>query len=298
MKIQDTRLLHSIEQEDLRSKAVKAVLDGTKQVEVAKNLGVTRQAVGKWMKTYREGGEKALKAKQRGRPKGGALLPWQAAQIVKTVVDHYPDQLNLPFYLWTREAVAQFMENRFGIQLSIWSVGRYLANWGFTPRRTVCHAFEKGPEEVGRWLKEEYPSIHKQAKREKARIFWGTIGNSYGRHGHMSVIPGIGQGFGCNMISAITNQGQLNFMVFKERFRFDVFREFLKRLAPQSKRKVFLIVDGHPVHCSTKIKNWAEKNVEHIHLFFLPGYIQVLNPDEMLNQDVNSNAVGRERARS
>ena len=56
MKTQDARSLPAIAQEDLRRKAVKAVLDGKKQVEVAKLFCVTRQAVGKWMKAYREGG--------------------------------------------------------------------------------------------------------------------------------------------------------------------------------------------------------------------------------------------------
>jgi transposase len=31
--------------------------------------------------------------------------------------------MKLPFYLWTREAVAQLIEQRFGIQLSVWTVG-------------------------------------------------------------------------------------------------------------------------------------------------------------------------------
>jgi DDE superfamily endonuclease len=33
-------------------------------------------------------------------------------------------------------------------------------------------------------------------------------------------------------------------------------------------------------------------------LFYLPGYSPELNPDEMLNQDVKSNAVGRGRAKN
>lgn len=305
MKIRDARALPSIAQEDLRIKATRAVLSGATQVEVAEIFGVTRQAVGKWVKAYQKGGEKALKAKRRGRPKGGSLFPWQAAQIAKTVVDRHPEQLKLPFYLWTREAVAQLIEQRFGIRLSVWTVGRYLERWGFTPQKPLRWAFEKNPEEVRRWLQEEYPAIRNQAMREGAGIYWGdemglrsdhAVGRSYGRRGQTPVIPGTGQRFGCHMISAITNKGHLNFMVFKRRFCSDVFLEFLKRLQRQTKRKVFLIVDGHPVHRATKIKNWIGKNVHHIRLFFLPGYSPELNPDEVLNQDVKSNAVGRKRA--
>ena len=82
MEIRDARSLPPIAQEDLRQKAVNAILDGKRQLDTAEMLGVTRQTVGKWMKKFRQGGEKALKAKRRGRPKGGSLLCWQAAQIV------------------------------------------------------------------------------------------------------------------------------------------------------------------------------------------------------------------------
>jgi len=307
MKIQDARSLPTVAKEDLRRKAVKAVVDGRTQVEVAQLLGVTRQAVGNWMKTYRESGAKSLKAKRQGRPKGSTLLPWQAAQIVRAITDRCPEQLKLPFYLWTREAVAQLIEKRFGIRLSIWTVGRYLARWGFTPQKPVRRAFEKNPEDVDRWLKEEYPKIRIQAKSEKAEIYWGdemglrsdhAVGRSYGRRGQTPVIPGTGQRFGCNMISSITNRGHLNFMVFKRKFKADVFIEFLRRMIRQNERKIFLIVDSHPVHRSKKVKTWLKKNFQHIRLIFLPSYSPELNPDEVLNQDVKSNAVGRRRARN
>jgi transposase len=306
MKTKDARSLPAVAQEDLRRKAVKAVLGGMKQVEAAKVLGVTRQAIGKWLKAYRQGGLKTLKAKRQGRPRGGSLLGWQSAQIAKSVVDRCPDQLKMPFYLWTREAVGQLIERRFGVRLSVWTVGRYLARWGFTPQKPMRRAFEKNPEAVHRWLDEKYPAIRKQAKQEKADIYWGdemgmrsdhTVGRSYGRRGQTPVILGTGVRFGCNMISAITNKGQLNFMVFKQRFKANVFEEFLRRLVRQSERKVFIIVDGHPVHRSGKVKKWLNKNEKHIRLFFLPSYSPELNPDEILNQDVKSNAVGRKRAR-
>src|SRR4030065_2324832 len=167
MRIHDARSLPTVAQEDLRRKAVKAVLAGKTQVEVAGIFGVTRQNVGKWMKKYRENGMNGLKAKRQGRPKGGTLLSWQAAQVVRTITDYCPEQLKLPFYLWTREAVAQLIEKRFGIQLSIWTVGRYLSRWGFTPQKPVRRAFEQNPEKVRRWLKEEYPLIVRLSKREQ-----------------------------------------------------------------------------------------------------------------------------------
>lgn len=305
MGMKDFRSLSSEAQEELRRKAVMAVLRGNSRVEVALIFGVTRESVGAWVGRYRGGGGKELDARRRGRPKGGSLLPWQAAQIVRLIMDKRPEQLRLPFYLWTREAVARLIEKKFGISLSVWTIGRYLALWGFTPQKPVRRAFEQDGEAVRQWLDEKYPAIRKQAKRERAEIYWGdemglrsdhAAGRSFSLRGRTPIVPGTGKRFGCNMISTITNRGRLNFMVFKKRFRVDVFLDFLRRLIRQAERKVFLVVDGHPVHRSGKIKKWLKKNERHIRLFFLPGYSPELNPDEMLNHDVKSNAVGRKRA--
>jgi transposase len=304
MKMRDARTLPSIAQEDLRRKVLRAILEGKKQMEAAQIFGVTRQAVGKWVKKYREGGARALRARKRGRPSKSSLLPWQAAQIAKAVVHRYPEQLKLPFYLWTREAVAELIERKFEIRLSRWTVGRYLAQWGFTPQKPMRKAFEQDPEQVRRWLEEKYPEIRKLAKLKKAEIYWGdemglrsdhACGRSYGRRGETPVIPGTGQRFGCNMVSAITNRGRLYFMIFKRRFRAEVLMEFLRRLVRQVPRYIFLIIDQHPVHVAAKVKKWLKKNEERIQVFYLPSYSPDLNPDEKLNQDVKSNAVGRRR---
>jgi transposase len=69
----------------------------------------------------------------------------------------------------------------------------------------------------------------------------------------------------------------------------------VRRLLKQAAGKVFLIVDGHPVHRAKEVARWVEARAERIALFFLPGYAPELNPDELLNQDVKTNAVGKQR---
>lgn len=280
--------------------------EGKSQSEVARLFDVSRQAVAGWIRRYEEGGWRALAARKRGAPPKPRLLPWQSALVVRLIKERCPDQLHLPFYLWTREAVAALIERRFDVRLSVWTVGRYLKRWGLTPQKPARRAFEQNPEAVRRWLDEEYPAIRAAAKREKAEIYWGdemglrsdhATGRSYSPRGHTPVVSGTGQRFGCNMISTITNRGQLSFMVFRRRFTTKVFLEFLGRLVRQAKRKVYLIVDGHPVHKARKVAVWQDKNKTRIRLFLLPAYSPELNPDEYLNQDVKGNAVGRRRAR-
>lgn len=306
-RITDARSLPAVAQETLRCKAVKAILAGRKQKEIAKLFDVTEQAICKWMKRYRQGGAKKLKACKRGRPNGGKLLPRQAAQIVHIIINRYPEQVRLPFYLWIRQAVVMLIEKKFGIRLSLWTIGRYLKRWGFTPQKPVRRAFEQNPKEIKRWLKNEYPAIRKKARGEKAEIHWcdemglrsdHTAGRSYGLRGHTPVVLGTGQRFGCNMISSITNRGKLRFMVFQKHFTTSVFLMFLKRLIRQMERNVFLIVDRHPAHRARKVKVWLTTHAKHIKLFYLPPYSPELNPDEMLNHDVKNNAVGRRRPRT
>jgi transposase len=221
------------------------------------------------------------------------------------ISDRCPDQLKLPFVLWTREALAELLARRFGVKVSVWTAGRYLRRWGFTPQKPVRRAYEKDPEAVRQWLREKYPAIRARAKRDGAEIHWGDemglrsdhqAGRSWSRRGQTPVIPGTGKRFGCNMISTITNRGRLYFMVFKERFNSGVFIRFLKRLLRQVGRKVVLIVDEHPAHKAHKTTRWLKVHGKQIQLYFLPPYSPELNPDELLNQDVKTNAVGRRRA--
>jgi transposase len=304
MKTHDTRCLSPDAQEALRFRVVRAIRGGMKKAVAARAFGVSRTSIDRWLAIIALGNINSLKSKPRGRPKGTRLAPHQAATTVRLITDRCPDQLKLPFVLWTREAVQLLLTERFGLEVSVWTVGRYLARWGLTPQKPLRRAYERDPVAVQRWLEEEYLAIVKQAKAQKGEIHWGDqmglrsdhqTGTSYGRRGKTPVIPGTGQRFGCNMMSTITNRGHLAFMVFKERFTAAVCLRFLRRLVRQARRKVFLIVDRHPVHRSMKVKRWLAANHKKVALFFLPGYSPELNPDEFLNQDVKSNALGRQR---
>jgi transposase len=306
MKHKDARSLSTEAKEAIRLRAVKAVQDGMNQVEAAKHFGVARGTISRWLKQLRQQGEKALKAKPQGRPRGTSRLKgWQAATVVRMVTDQTPDQLKLPFMLWTREAVADLIAEKFGIHISLMTAGRWLKRWGFTPQKPVRKAWEQNPKEVSKWLNEDYPAIRRQAKQEGAEIHWGDemgmrsdhqTGRSYSKKGETPEIPGSGKRFSCNMISTVTNRGTLRFMVFDGRFTSELFVTFLKRLVKCTSQKVYLIVDGHPVHKSQKVKEWLKNKEDQIQMFFLPAYSPELNPDEFLNQDVKSNAVGRRRA--
>jgi transposase len=211
---EDARYLSPGALDALRRRVMRVVSQGMSQAKAARVFGVSRQSVNGWHQRWKEGGLRALRSRPRGRPPVARLKPYQAATVVRLITDRCPDQLKMPFVLWTREAVR-------------------------------------------RWLKKQYPAIHTLARREGATIYWGDetgmrsdhqAGTSFGRRGHTPVIAGTGKRFRCNMISALTNRGKLGFMVFSSRFTQAVFVAFLRRLIRHARRKLFLIIDKHPVH--------------------------------------------------
>ncbi len=306
MTREDARHLSPAALVALRRRVMRAVAGGMAQAEAARVFGVSRQSVNSWTQRWRHGGLRALRGRPRGRPRAIRLPPYQAATVVRLITTRCPDQLQLPFALWTREAVRDLIVHRGGVRLSVWTVGRYLARWGFTPQKPLRRAYERDPVAVRRWLRQQYPAIRAWAKRERAIIFWGDetgmrsdhqAGRSFGRRGATPVIPGSGKRFRCNLISALTNRGRLAFMVFEESFTAAVFLRFLRRLLRHAGRTVVLIVDEHPAHVAAAVKQWVARQRGRLRLCFLPGYSPDLNPGEYLNQDVKTNAVGRKRPR-
>ncbi|MBK7097311.1 MAG: winged helix-turn-helix domain-containing protein [Sphingobacteriales bacterium] len=111
--------------------------------------------------------------KKRGVKGGKKITGQQAAEVRRLIKDKMPDQLKLAFGLWTRAAVQQLIEQKYGVVLSVKQVGRYLKSWGYTPQKPIRKAFEQKPEQVKQWLEKEYPAIKKRATKEKGTIYFG-----------------------------------------------------------------------------------------------------------------------------
>lgn len=273
------------------------------QKQAAIIFSVTERSVNKIWNKYKNEGKRSLLSKKRGVKGGKKIKGQQAGEVRKLIKDKMPDQLKLPFGLWTREAVQQLIERQYGIALSVKQVGRYLKSWGYTPQKPIRKAFEQKPEQVKQWLDKEYPGIKKRAAKERATIYFGDetgmrsdhqAGRSYAPKGKTPVVKSTGQRFSLNMISAISNKGHLQFMLI-DKFNGEVFIEFLKRMIRYSKQKIFFVTDGHPAHKTKKLKEWLEENKNRIEVFFIPPYSPELNAQEYLNQDVKTNVIGKKR---
>lgn len=140
------------------------------------------------------------------------------------------------------------------------------------------------------------------AKEEKATIYFGDeaglrsdyhSGTTWSIRGKTPEVRGTGKRFSLNMISAISSRGQMRFMMVRGKINGDVFINFLKRLFVESKGPVYLIVDGHPVHKSKKVKEFIDSTEGMLKLFYLPPYSPDLNPDELVWNHLKYHCVGK-----
>ena len=169
----DLRNFSQKEQDLIREKAIELVKQKISHSQVADLLGISRQSVGKWYKNYKRLGKKSFTSKKRGGTQEPKLKGYQASAIARIIREKNPEQLKLPIGLWTREAMQKLIKKKFDIDVCLSTVSNYLSKWGFTAQKPYKKAQEQNPEQVKKWLKEEYPEIEKRAKKENASIFWG-----------------------------------------------------------------------------------------------------------------------------
>jgi transposase len=293
----DLRSVSDQERNIIRRDAVRMIQRGDKKKEIAKFYGVHVNTVRDWWKLYVKTGTKSLTYQKRGAKSENKKLinSTQELEIQKMITDTMPDQLKLDFALWTTKAIKELIQREFNICIGRRAIGNYLNKWGFTPQKPKKRAYEQSSKKVREWLEEEYPIIKKRAKEQKALIHWGDEtgvrnsnqhGRSYAPKGRTPIKKHMSKRFSINMISTVTNQGQVQFMIYKENMNADVFIKFMEQLIKCQDNKVFLILDNLRVHHSKIVKKWEEEHNTEIELFYLPSYSPDRNPDEYLNCDL------------
>ncbi len=297
----DGRALDHATLTELRKRGVAAVQSGESPTRVAAALGVNLRSLFRWLALYRRGGWDRLDARKRGgRPPklDGHALRW----IYNTLTSKNPQQMKFPFALWTAAMVQTLIAERHKVRLSHSSVCRLLHQLGLSAQRPLWRAYQQNPEAVRRWLETEYPAIRCRARREGAQIFFADeagvrsdfhSGTTWGRRGRTPVVSSTGARFGANLISAVSAQGQLRFMLTKGRVTAAVFIDFLKRLLVNAATPIFMIVDGHPTHRAKSVARFVAAQAGKLALFFLPPYSPELNPDELVWNDLKTHGTGR-----
>jgi transposase len=309
MERSDGRKLSIEALNERRRRAVKMRLAGATIMAAVEQCELGRSAVIRASQAYAQGGWRAVPVSVGGRPKGSGRLLSAAeeSEVQRLIQDRTPDQLKMDYALWSRQAVGELIEVRYGIRLQVRTVGKYLKRWGYTPQRPLKKAYEQSPVAVGKWLEEQYPAIAKRAKTEGAEIHWGdetglrsddVRGRGYAPKGQTPVLRIKSRREGLSVISTVTNKGEMRWKIFSGALNAKLLIDFLKRLTRQAGRKLFLILDNLRVHHSKPVKQWLVENTDKIEVFYLPSYSPELNPDELLNADLKQRVTTAAPARN
>jgi transposase len=297
-----SRQLKAEDQYGVRRWAVEQVLKGGRVEDVAAGLGYNRSTVFGWMKRYGEDGLSALNTKARsGRPP--KLSGLQRTKLLRMIVGADPRQLRFSFALWTREMVAELIDRDFGVVMSVSAIGRMLRRAGLSAQRPLWRAYQADAEAVEAWKTEKFPAIRAEAAKVGAVVLFhheASIrsdfhsGTTWGVVGHTPVVKTTGARYRVNMISAVSAERALKFMLTEGNVNSEVFIDFCKRVQHDyGDQPMFLVVDGHSSHKSKKTKEWVSSTNGQFRIFYLPAYSPQLNPDEWVWNNVKSARVGR-----
>lgn len=295
----DARQLSDEVLEALRVRALHGRELGHSEESLADLLGVTRETVSRWWSAFRQGGLDAIPHDRTGRPTGSGrtLSNEQASQIQVVLNEQMPQERGIASPLWTRRAVRDLIQQMFGIEMPVRTVGEYLKRWGYTPKKPQRHARYQDPEEVQEWLEKIYPAIEEFAAKEDAEILWcdetgvdsnDHVGTGYALVGEPSTIEVSSSPCRMNLISAISNEGDVRFMTYAQTMTSALFVTFLAKLIAGASRKLYLIVDRHATHEGGIVEAWLQNHDSQIKMFYLPRRAPELNPVESLNNDMKS----------
>lgn len=274
----------------MRQQAIKAVPEGQTVKSVAAAFGVNQRSVFCWLADFANGGQNALLAKPvPGRPT--KLSAEQIAWIANSVRDYNPQQFKFDFGMWTLSLIRYLylIERQFNNELSLSSVDRLMKILGFSAQKPLYQAWQQDPVLVRTLETHTYPAIRAEAKRVGATIYFGNksgirsdyrTGTTLAPQGQTPVDEATGRRFLLDMISATSTQGELRLMLHEGSVDAAVFLEFIKRLIANTKKQVFLILDGHSIHKAKIVRNCVDGQAEKLKLLYLPLYSLHLNPDE------------------
>ena len=299
IELPDARHLSDEALEVLRLRALRGRELGYSETDLADLLGVARETVSRWWSAYVHGGLEAIPRDRTGRPVGsGRTLSDEQGILLQTILQtQSPQECGITSPLWTRRAVRALIAQQYDIDMPVRTAGEYLKRWGFTAKKPQHHARGQDREEVQEWLEKIYPAIEAFAAKENAEILWCDetgidvnthVGKGYALKGQPATIEVSSSPCRMNVISAISNDGELRFMTYAETMTGARFVTFLTKLIAGADRKIYLIADRLPAHESAAVDGWLAKHKSDLALFYSPRRAPERMPVEYLNNEMKS----------
>jgi hypothetical protein len=219
----------------------------------------------------------------------------QGQEIRQLVVDSMPCDHDIASATWTRQAVAELIAKRLGVDLTLQGVGQYLRRWGLTPQKPARQAREQDPDDVREFVEQTLPAVKEQAEQEEAQLHFvdevgvktsDQIGTSYAPKGETPIQEVPKTHIEQDVISSVTPDGDLLYWAFPGTMNAEKFIDFLERLVSEASGKIIVFTDRHPAHEAKAVEDWLEGRESQIEVEWLPRYSPEYNADEFLNNDL------------
>jgi transposase len=289
--VRDGRTLDHKTLEEIRRMAVERVQEGEAPSAVMASYGFCRTTIYKWLNKVKRGGRGDPLRSSKGTGRPAKLTEKQKRQVFGWIDGKDPRQYGFDFGLWTRQIVAELIAERFGIELSLSSVGKLLTGWNLTPQKPLKRAYERDPAAIEAWKRKTYPQLAARAKRKGAEIyFWdesgfradAVQGKTWGVRGQTPIVEVPGSRQSVSAASAVNAKGAFWFVTYKGGMTAELFVDLLGHIMRRRKKPLFLVLDSLPAHKAKMVREYVESTNGRLELHFLPGYAPELNPDELV----------------
>jgi transposase len=130
---------------------------GERLAAIARQLGVSRQAVHQWAQRYQRRNRAGLHRRPRpGRPPN--LARAQLAQLPRLLV-RGAEAYGFPTPLWTTQRVADLLWQRFRVRYDRDHVCRLLHRFGWSWQKPAGRARERDEAAIHRWGRQTCPAL-------------------------------------------------------------------------------------------------------------------------------------------
>ena len=145
--------------------AAKLFRKGRSQIQVARELGVSRQTASRWCAAWCTGGKQALAGAGRTGRKcklsGDDLCRLEAILLAGAPSQGYETDL------WTLKRIAQVIRREFEVRYHAGHVWKVLRQLGWSCQRPERKARERNEDAIKRWVRYRWPRIKKRLAKPK-----------------------------------------------------------------------------------------------------------------------------------
>jgi transposase len=255
------------------------------QRHIAAALGVTEDAVSRWLVRARNGGPETLRSRTSpGRPP--KLSPPQK-RLIPEFLWHGAEAYGFRGEVWTCGRIARVIAEEFGVRYHKDHVGRLLRELHWTPQVPIRRAIQRDEDAIRRWREEVWPDLRHRASRESRVVVFEDESGFY-------LLPGLVRTYApraqtpvirekqtrdhLSVMGGMTPEGKVYTLARQESLNGSHAIEFLLHLLRVAGERLLVIWDGSPIHRRQAVQEFVAGTKGKVRVEALPGYAPDLSP--------------------